>query len=210
MISNSEIRAKARENLGGNILKSEWLYPVLVLFIIAAISGAVAGTFVGPVVLSGVLAYATAGYFLSRVRNQIKHDEISSTIEFVKNDFTGSMITGILLNLILSIAYILFVIPGVILSYAYSMVYFVRMDNPGMGAWESMKESARLMQGHKIQYFKLQLSFIGWMFVSALCFGIGSLWVSAYISTANAIFYEELIANDRGYYNGTVSEESNV
>ena len=206
MISNAEIRARARENLGGDIFQAKWLYPVLLLFIISAISGAVAGTYVGPIVLAGVLACATSGYFLGRVRENLAHDQIGSALDFVKNDLTGSMIAGILVNLITGIGYILLIFPGIILSYSYAMVFFVRIDNPGMGVWESLKESARLMQGHKMSYFKLQLSFIGWIILSALCLGIGTLWVSAYINTANAIFYEELIAQDQGYYNATASE----
>ena len=206
MISNAEIRARARENLGGDIFQAKWLYPVLLLFIISAISGAVAGTYVGPIVLAGVLACTTSGYFLGRVRENLAHDQIGSALDFVKNDLTGSMIAGILVNLITGIGYILLIFPGIILSYSYAMVFFVRIDNPGMGVWESLKESARLMQGHKMSYFKLQLSFIGWIILSALCLGIGTLWVSAYINTANAIFYEELIAQDQGYYNATASE----
>jgi uncharacterized membrane protein len=55
------------------------------------------------------------------------------------------------------------------------------------------------MNGHKMQYFILNLSFIGWMLLGSLCFGVGTLWASAYMSTANAVFYEELIANEASY-----------
>ena len=60
------------------------------------------------------------------------------------------------------------------------------------------------MRGHRWQLFCLHFSFIGWGILGALCLGIGALWVSAYSQTASAVFYEELINNDRGYF--TVNE----
>ena len=201
MISNTEIRARARGVLGGNILKPEWLFPVLLLFIIAAISTAAGITYVGPIVLAGVLSCASAGYFLGRVRSKVRHENIGTALDCVRNDLTGSMITGIVTNLIVAIGYVLLVVPGVILSYSFAMVYFIRIDHPEMGTLESLKESARLMKGHKIQFFLLQLSFIGWMLLAIMCIGVGSIWVNAYIQTANAIFYEQLIAEDGNYYN---------
>ena len=86
------------------------------------------------------------------------------------------------------------------------MAFYIINDHPEMTAMEALRESRRLMQGHKMDYFLLQMSFYGWFLLGVLCFGIGTLWASAYLSTANAVFYEELIASDRGYYNGTVNE----
>lgn len=206
MISNADIRSRARNMLGNDLFKAEWLYPVLVVFILSAIFAAVTTTFVGPIVLIGVLECASAGYFLGRVRKQFEHDKIDVTINSVRNDLSGSMITGILVNLFIGLARILLVVPGIILSCSLSMVYFIRIDHPEMGVMESIKESARLMNGHKMQYFLLTLSFIGWMFIGGLCFGIGTLWVNAYMNSAYAIFYEELLALDGGYYNATAEE----
>lgn len=205
MLSNTEIRKRARDILGNDLFKAEWLYPVLVVFIISAISAAVSVTYVGPIVLAGILGCASAGYFLSRVRGLAEHDKIDVTINSVRNDLSGSMITGIVANLFIALASILLIVPGIILSFSYAMVYFIRIDHPEMGVMESLKESARLMKGHKMQYFLLQLSFIGWYFIGSLCLGVGTIWVSAYVNTANAIFYEELLAKDGGYYTGSVA-----
>ena len=38
----------------------------------------------------------------------------------------------------------------------------------------------------------LDLSFIGWIFVGALCFGIGTLWVMPYMKAAEVQFYESV------------------
>lgn len=88
---------------------------------------------------------------------------------------------------------ILFVIPGIIASYSYSMMHFVMAENPDMGANEAIRESKRLMKGNKWRFFCLQLSFIGWELL-AIFFtaGIGLLWVVPYQQAAYAAFYRDI------------------
>lgn len=241
MITNSEIRAKARAVLGGGVFKKEWLFPVLVLFIISAISGAVAATYVGPIILAGVFSIASAGYFISRVRNTEPCDKMSAAYECVKADLSGSIITGILVNLFIGATFLLIIpallifallltfmetaafillpilmilsfVPGIILSYCFALVYFVKVDHPEMGSVDAMKESMRLMRGYKMKLFGLQLSFIGWSLLGGLCCGIGVLWVNAYMNASYAVFYEELVAKDQGRQNimSTEYSETNI
>lgn len=54
---------------------------------------------------------------------------------------------------------ILFVIPGIIAAYKYSMAFKVLADHPEMGSLDVLRESARIMDGNKIKLFLLQLSF---------------------------------------------------
>ena len=199
MISNSTIRQRAREILGGNLFSGSWLYPVLVALIIAAISGALSATFVGPMIVSGLLSVAASRYFLGRVRGTIEPNQIETSIDGLKNNFLGSMLTGILYNVFVAIGSMIFVIPGLIFGFSFSMAFYIINDHPEMTAMEALRESHRLMKGHKMQYFLLNLSFIGWMILGSLCFGVGTLWVSAYMSTASAVFYEELVASDASY-----------
>ena len=199
MISNSQIRQRAREILGGNLFSGSWLYPVLVGVIVAAISGALSATFVGPMIVSGLLSVASSRYFLDRVRGNIEPKQIETSIDGIKNNVLGSLLTGILYNVFVAIGSMIFVIPGIIFGFSFSMAFYIINDHPEMTAMEALKESHRLMKGHKMQYFMLNLSFIGWMLLGSFCFGIGTLWAASYLSTANAIFYEELVAFDRGY-----------
>ena len=89
----------------------------------------------------------------------------------------------------------LFVIPGIIKSCSYALTFYIRADNPSLSATEAITESRRMMDGYKMKYFMLQLSFIGWIIVGALCLGVGTLWVAAYMQTATAVFYEEVKAS---------------
>ena len=85
---------------------------------------------------------------------------------------------------------LLFVIPGIIATYRYAMVPYLIAEFPDLSVTEAMDESARLMRGNKFRLFCLQLSFIGWIFLSVLfTFGIGLLWVMPYMQAADAAFY---------------------
>lgn len=51
-------------------------------------------------------------------------------------------------------------------AYRYRMAYYLLIDNPRMGAMAAMRESRFLMQGRKVQLFRLDLSF--WWYYAAL------------------------------------------
>jgi uncharacterized membrane protein len=92
----------------------------------------------------------------------------------------------------------LFVIPGIVKSYAYSMSYYVSLDHPEFSSTECIDESQRLMDGHKWELFCLDLSFIGWYILGSLCLGVGILWVYTYHEQARAQFYHELVMRSQG------------
>ena len=56
----------------------------------------------------------------------------------------------------------------------------------------ALKLSAKMMKGHLWQFFLLNLSFIGWVLLALLTFGIGMLWLNPYIYTTWAHYYEDL------------------
>ncbi len=81
----------------------------------------------------------------------------------------------------------------VVISLRYSMCYYILADHPDMKAKAVLKESKRLMKGHKWRLFCLRLSFIGWIFLSLFSCGIGLLWVGPYMQAAETAFYRELV-----------------
>jgi hypothetical protein len=72
------------------------------------------------------------------------------------------------------------------------MSYFIAAENPGMSQSEARRRSEQMMMGHKMEYFILNLSFIGWIFLSIFTFGIGMFFVMPYMYTASAAFYDNL------------------
>ena len=95
----------------------------------------------------------------------------------------------------ISIGSILFVIPGVMAFYAYSMAPYIMVENPEMTAKQALKASKAMMKGNKWRLFCLSFSFIGWDILAALSFGIGHIILCPYVEAAGAAFYRELSGN---------------
>ena len=204
MTSNYEIRKRAREVLGSGLFTAGWLYPVLTVLIVGAISAALSATYIGPMLVSGMLSVAMSAYFIARVRGNAAPQDLSVAVEAGKRHFVNSILVSLLTAVFITIGFILFIVPGILFAYSFSMVYYVMNDRPELSPMDALKESYRLMKGHRWQLFCLTLSFIGWAILGAFCFGIGSLWATAYLETATAVFYDELVNEDRGTF--TVNE----
>ena len=193
--SNYEIRAKARDALGNNIFDRTWLLALaagLIISVILAAATSIGG--IASILLTGPLYVGLHFTFLKIARKDID-------IKF-ENVFDGcysfgpNLVLGLMRELLITLWTFLFIIPGIIKGYSYSMAYFVKADYPEYGWRECLQESERLMKGNRLRLFSLHLSFIWWDILGIMTCGIGTLWVSAYKSTANAIFYEELKRSD--------------
>ena len=88
---------------------------------------------------------------------------------------------------------LLFCIPGIIKTYAFSMAEFIVRDNPDMPTSEVLRKSQEMMKGHKWELFVLELSYIGWILLSSLTFGILLfVYVGPWMSVAKAEFYQRI------------------
>ena len=83
---------------------------------------------------------------------------------------------------------LLFIIPGIIKGYAYSLVTYILADNSKISSKEVLKLSEEMMNGHKMQLFTLELSFVGWHLLAILTLGILEIWLIPYQQTATAKF----------------------
>ncbi len=93
---------------------------------------------------------------------------------------------------------LLFIIPGIIKSYAYFMTPYILADNPDMTASEAIARSKQMMDGHKMELFVLHLSFIGWHLLAALVANLGYLALNPYVGASTAAFYRNLLAQENG------------
>ena len=112
--------------------------------------------------------------------------------------FAGFNKTGraLCLNILISVFTFLWtcllIIPGIIKSYAYSMAFYVLADNPELTASEALAKSQSMMRGHKMDLFILELSFIGWILLTGLTFGLAAIYVVPYMSATTANFYNSI------------------
>lgn len=95
-------------------------------------------------------------------------------------------------NLFTALWTLLFIIPGIVASYSYSMAPFIMAEHSEMTAREALTASKTLMDGHKAELFFLKLSYFGWGLLCALTLGIGTLWLNPYVNAAHAAFYRDL------------------
>ena len=69
---------------------------------------------------------------------------------------------------------------------------YLLLDHPEMGVTECIRESKRLMRGHKAELFILDLSFIGWALLSVIPFV--SIYTIPYTEATYALYYCQLAA----------------
>lgn len=194
---NSEIRSRARATLGNNIFCDKWLFALLVVLIelgISLVISAIPYAGIVSIILTGPLAVGVAGVFLTAVRTDEKIS-IENMFDGFKK-FAENLLLYFMVWLFTFLWTLLFIIPGIVKGISYSMAFYIRNDHPEYTWKECINESKRLMEGNKWKYFCLQFSFIGWMLLGVLCCGVGTLWVSAYMYTANAEFYNQLTAKE--------------
>lgn len=94
---------------------------------------------------------------------------------------------------------LLFIIPGIIASFSYSMTDYILAENTDISASEAINKSKEIMEGNRWRFFCLQFSFIGWDILAAFTFGIGYLWLTPYKQAAYAAFYREISAEYVGF-----------
>ena len=106
--------------------------------------------------------------------------------------FGNAFVLNLLITLKVLAWSLLFVIPGIVAAYRYSMATYILAENPNMQATEAIERSKALMDGRKGALFCLDLSFIGWALLAVLTAGIGNLWLVPYMTVSRAAFYRSL------------------
>ncbi len=144
-------------------------------------------------VLSAALLYGISRYLLKFVRGgQPVIGEIFGGFTRGAETFGRTVLLRLLIAVFTALWSLLFVIPGIIAGYRYSMAFYILADNDNISAHDALKASKEMMRGHKWELFKLHLSFIGWIILCCITCGIGFIFLSPYINTAQANFYEYL------------------
>ena len=144
-------------------------------------------------VISAALLYGISRYLIRFVRGaQPVIGEIFGGFTGGAEKFGRAVLLRLLISIFTALWSLLFVIPGIIAAYRYSMAFYILADNDNISALDALNAGKEMMRGHKWQLFKLHLSFIGWIILCCLTCGIGFIFLSPYINTAQANFYEYL------------------
>lgn len=192
----SELKERAKAQLGGNLFHNNWLLAVVSVLALGAVMLAAGGISSGAatLILTGPLSYAICFMFLKQSRDS-EQMLLNDLLCGFKDDFGQTLLIGLMTTIFTALWSLLFLIPGIVKGYSYSMAYYLKADHPEWNWKRCIDESRTLMNGHKMDLFLLDLSFIGWYIVGAICIGIGTLWVEAYHSATRAQFYGALAAD---------------
>ena len=179
-------RESAWAQLTGN-WKPAVLMTLVYILVVGGMEGAKALSFLS-IFIYGPLSYGYYVAFLNFKRTG-ENVRIENLLDGFK-DYARVLLTNLLQNIYIVLWTLLLVVPGIIKSISYSQTFFVLKDNPELKNNAAIERSMAMMEGHKMEYFCLMLSFIGWILLGVLTLGIGLLWVSPYMATAMAHFYE--------------------
>lgn len=156
--------------------------------------GSIVGSIIGALFSSGI-----NWTYLDLLRGQ---KQMINPIPDALRAFSGKYFLGIFLitivtSIFLSLWALLLLIPMFIKYYAYSQTTYIFYDiiestGERPKTLDVITYSRKLMDGHKVELFILDLSFIGWHILALLTFGIGYLWLNPYISATKAAFYNHL------------------
>lgn len=84
---------------------------------------------------------------------------------------------------------VIFMIPGIIKSFEYSMIKFIVAENPDITVKQAFGDTKAMMKGNKLRLFGLYLSFIGWFALGLFAMGIGIIMVIPYVNASLTQFY---------------------
>lgn len=92
---------------------------------------------------------------------------------------------------------LLLIIPGIIKAYSYSMVPYILQNDKDISPVDALKLSEEIMNGHKMDLFILELSFIGWHLLAIPTLMILEVWIIPYQQTALTKYMYDLKTNHK-------------
>jgi uncharacterized membrane protein len=208
MINRGELKRHAKE-----MLRGKWglaIGSIIVIFLIEILFNVISSftkentiIFIILTLVSMVISSALSVGMFTLSLNYAYDDKQPAFL----NIFSGFKVVhkvirlSLLLSIIILIGMILLIVPGIIFSFMFSQAYYVLADDNSKSIIQCLKESAAMMKGYKFQYFVLSLSFLGWIILGIIPFGIGLLLVIPYMNVTVASFYLKVKKN---YYRSSI------
>lgn len=162
--------------------------PHFVIAIIAIVVGLMTIWGIATFILGGPIRAGYCKYNINLLNGEGKFEDVFSRFDI----FLKALLTKILVAVIISIGFVLLIIPGILATYGLQMTFYILAENPEMDPFDAVKASWNMMKGNKWKLFCLQFSFIGWSFLCLFTLGIGTLFLTPYVEAATAAFYKNV------------------
>lgn len=188
-MNREALKTLAKQQIKGNI---GILF--LISLIIGLITSAAASILSGASALVGILispAFALSTIIVYKKLAAGEKPEVKDTFAGFKN-YWPCVQVGFFVALYTFLWTLLFYIPGIVKSYSYSMSMYILADHPEKSRKECIKESMQMMDGHKMDLFVLDLSFILWYLLGIITLGIAFIWIVPYVNATRLNFYNTI------------------
>lgn len=192
MKTRAELKSMAKEQIKGNI--GILFVITLIIGLISAAAGFIlsfipAGSLIASIVITPAFSISILRVYLNLAKAQ--KPEVKDAFSGF-DDFWSAFKVTFLVGLFTFLWSLLFVIPGIIKAISYSQAMTIVAENPKTNALDAINRSKAMMHGHKMDYFVLGLSFIGWALLCGITFGIAYIYVGPYMSATQINFYNEI------------------
>lgn len=191
-MNRAELKTAAKQQIKGKI---GILFVITLIILVISIGSSIilsfipfVGSLASAIIISPALGLSLIRVFLN-VTAGGNPDVKDAFCGF--DDFWAAFKVNFLVGLFTYLWSLLFIIPGIIKSISYSMSMYILAENKGKPALECINESKAMTKGYKMDLFILGWSFIGWVLLGAVTFGIAFIWVVPYmeVTLINAYKY---------------------
>lgn len=196
MFNRTAFKKAARAQLKGKCLLSAFVTFLSILLVMLFVptkteSSLYSFIFFPFIAVLGIMTNARIKAFFTYTKN-IENLKISFNLFLLGlEDWSRGMLASFVIYIKVALWSCLFVIPGIVALYKYSLTYYLLADNKAIGARKAVKLSTIMTRGYKADLFMLHLSFLPLVLLSIVTFGIGFFWTIPYIesSMSNAYLY---------------------
>ena len=116
--------------------------------------------------------------------------EINTIFNPFKEVWINSVLAYFMMVVIISIGFILLVIPGIIATLMFSQVLYIIAEDNKIDPYNALVKSKKMMEGNKWKLFKILLRILLLAIVCILTLGIGFIWLAPYQNAVYAKFYK--------------------
>lgn len=185
-LSRKDLKLMAKDNL-----RNKWGGAIVVCLLYVLLVGAIASTGIGVLLLNSLFSI---GLYQAFTAGRTKENyDISDFFDPFSNEVSNRIALSVLKNIYIILWTLLFIIPGIIKSYSYAMSDYIAYRNPNLNYNDCINYSRKIMDGHKMELFVLELSFIGWSLLSLLTLGILEIvYVAPYRYATYTLYFENL------------------
>lgn len=165
----------------------------LIIFVASVVSSR--SSFAGSFVFSAIIASLSAGYGIAAFR--LLSGQQIEFADFFKgfNYFLPLFLASLAGCFMVSIGFLLLIIPGIYLAVAYMFTTFLILDYR-MEFWQAMETSRKIISKNWFVFFGFSFVLFAVNLLGGLAFGVGLLVTIPVTACAAAVAYKEII----GFY----------